>query len=140
MAYTIGEACTGCTACVKICPVGAISGEKKALHAVDGVLCIDCGVCGKVCNFKAVYDGAGNLCEAFKRTQWPKPEFDLDRCNGCTECVRLCPAGCLGLQQRARQDPTLYPILAVSKACVSCFFCVEACPLDAVTMKRPGRM
>jgi NADH-quinone oxidoreductase subunit F len=29
------ETCTGCQVCKKRCPVGAISGEKKAPHAID---------------------------------------------------------------------------------------------------------
>ena len=37
------EKCKGCGACVKKCPVGAISGERKQPHAIDQDKCIKCG-------------------------------------------------------------------------------------------------
>jgi len=46
--------CKGCTACVKICPVNAISGEKKAAHKIDSAQCIKCGECVTKCPFKAI--------------------------------------------------------------------------------------
>lgn len=48
------ENCTGCTACVKVCPTEAISGEKKQPHKIDQDKCIKCGACMDVCKFKAV--------------------------------------------------------------------------------------
>ncbi len=47
--------CTGCTLCVKSCPVDAIAGEKKAVHAIDAAKCVKCGKCITVCTFGAVY-------------------------------------------------------------------------------------
>lgn len=52
--YVINEKCTGCDACVKGCPVNAISGEKKQMHVVDQVICIKCGHCITVCPVDAV--------------------------------------------------------------------------------------
>ncbi len=52
--YRITEACTGCEACRKACPVGAITGEKKVLHVIDDALCTRCGACEAVCAFDAV--------------------------------------------------------------------------------------
>ena len=48
------EACTGCGACKKKCPVDAISGELKSVHEIDQALCIKCGECYKTCNFDAI--------------------------------------------------------------------------------------
>ena len=48
------DACTGCTMCSRACPTGAISGEKKAAHAIDPKLCIACGSCREACRFNAV--------------------------------------------------------------------------------------
>jgi len=52
--YGIGDSCTGCRACVKPCPEGAISGEVKKKHSIDTDKCIKCGICFEVCNFDAV--------------------------------------------------------------------------------------
>lgn len=53
--YTIDpETCTGCLACVRECPVGAISGVKKEAQEIDQELCIKCGLCYEVCQFDAV--------------------------------------------------------------------------------------
>jgi len=52
--YTINDKCTGCLACIKVCPVDAITGEKKKLHVIDQDACTRCGSCYAVCNFDAV--------------------------------------------------------------------------------------
>ena len=53
--YTIDpETCTGCLACVRECPVGAISGKKKLPQELDQELCIKCGLCFETCQFDAV--------------------------------------------------------------------------------------
>jgi NADH-quinone oxidoreductase subunit F len=48
------EACTGCGACLKKCPVDAIAGEKKEPHTIDQELCIKCGECYATCRFDAI--------------------------------------------------------------------------------------
>jgi NADH:ubiquinone oxidoreductase subunit F (NADH-binding)/ferredoxin len=48
------DRCTGCGACLRACPVTAISGVKKQAHAIDQELCIQCGSCRQACQFEAV--------------------------------------------------------------------------------------
>ncbi len=48
------EKCTGCGLCLKHCPTGAISGEKKKLHTIEQSKCIKCGICRDICKFDAV--------------------------------------------------------------------------------------
>jgi NADH-quinone oxidoreductase subunit F len=48
------DKCTGCGACMKTCPSGAITGEKKQPHVLDTGKCIKCQICYDVCKFDAV--------------------------------------------------------------------------------------
>jgi NADH:ubiquinone oxidoreductase subunit F (NADH-binding)/NAD-dependent dihydropyrimidine dehydrogenase PreA subunit/(2Fe-2S) ferredoxin len=50
----IEEKCKGCGACLRACPAGAITGEKKKPHVIDPDVCIKCGACFDVCKFKSV--------------------------------------------------------------------------------------
>lgn len=47
------ENCSGCSACFSSCPVGAIKMEKTSegfsYPVIDQDICIDCGICKKVC-------------------------------------------------------------------------------------------
>ena len=49
------EICTGCGACVKVCPVEAISGEKKEAHSINPEVCIRCKLCLSRCPEEAIY-------------------------------------------------------------------------------------
>jgi NADH-quinone oxidoreductase subunit F len=48
------ERCKGCGLCIKSCPTGAITGERKKPHHIDPELCIKCGACAKACKLQAV--------------------------------------------------------------------------------------
>ena len=46
--------CKGCSACSKVCPVGAISGKIKSPFHIDQSKCIKCQACMSTCKFKAI--------------------------------------------------------------------------------------
>jgi len=55
LTYSILEDfCKGCGLCMKACPAGAITGEKKKPHTINAAACIKCGSCFDVCKFKSV--------------------------------------------------------------------------------------
>ncbi|MFI3288287.1 MAG: Coenzyme F420 hydrogenase/dehydrogenase, beta subunit C-terminal domain [Rikenellaceae bacterium] len=57
--------CCGCGACANICPKAAIEMRPDALGflypEVNAELCVECGLCLKVCAFKPGYDRSDNL-------------------------------------------------------------------------------
>ena len=56
MEYVVNpENCVGCTACARVCPVNAITGERKEIHLIDPAICIKCGACMEKCKFDAIF-------------------------------------------------------------------------------------
>jgi len=52
--FILEDKCTGCGACLKLCPQEAIKGEPKKPHKIDQDKCIKCGTCRDACPYEAI--------------------------------------------------------------------------------------
>ncbi|MDD3535544.1 MAG: [Fe-Fe] hydrogenase large subunit C-terminal domain-containing protein [Candidatus Cloacimonetes bacterium] len=60
--------CTGCTACVRVCPTEAIRvRDRKAF--IDPYRCVDCGNCVSVCEFHAIIPASDSF-DAIKKFKY----------------------------------------------------------------------
>lgn len=138
MSFTITSDCTGCTACVKVCPVDAISGERKGIHVIDPAVCIECGACGRICPYQAVLDQAGQLCQFAKRPLWLKPVIIEKKCVSCGVCLQVCPTGVLDFAELVNHQVRPVARLKDPGHCIGCSFCEIACPVNAIEMTSPS--
>jgi electron transport complex protein RnfB len=49
VAYIREDECIGCTKCIQVCPVDAIAGASKHMHAIIEPLCTGCELCVPAC-------------------------------------------------------------------------------------------
>ncbi len=54
IAYTITDACIGCTLCAQTCPVAAIPFTPHERHAIDDAACVRCDMCRGGCPTGAI--------------------------------------------------------------------------------------
>ena len=136
MAYNITEFCDGCTACAKLCPVFAINGEKNTRHVINEKRCVECGVCGKVCQKGAIVNGAGETCSPVKRSEWAKPVIDTKICTACSICVHDCTKDVLRISlPQFHGDINVFAELFQPQKCVGCGICESNCPVEAIKME-----
>ena len=89
---------TDCNACGLSCPTGAIAAlsveeknrRKIGLAKIDLPRCLltvetECSACTMVCKYQAIVE------EFSRETYSVVPRVDPETCNGCGECVVICP-------------------------------------------------
>ncbi len=51
--FILEDKCTGCGACLKLCPQQAIN-AYGLIHTIDPAKCVRCGICRDACSFEAI--------------------------------------------------------------------------------------
>ncbi len=58
----------------------------------------------------------------------------IDKCTGCTLCVKACPFGAIEMQARADNPKKKIAVIDLDK-CTLCGACVDSCKFDAIEIK-----
>lgn len=59
------------------------------------------------------------------------PTFtDMTKCNGCGECVDICPSDIMHIDRKYRRSYNIEPNM-----CWECYSCVKACPQHAIDVR-----
>jgi Na+-translocating ferredoxin:NAD+ oxidoreductase subunit B len=134
----IAENCTGCSACEKRCPTGAISGLSKKVYYIEAAMCIDCGACGVICPDDAIMNNHGEITHVLKRAERPVAVVHPDNCNGCGVCVDVCPFDCIS---PSPENTAVYlgKVQVNEKTCVGCLLCEEVCGWDGIYIMPSGQ-
>lgn len=130
--HFIGEKCTACTICERVCPTNAITGGER--FYIDPELCINCSVCGTYCPFDAIDDDRDETCTYIKPKQVPKALVHEELCTGCEFCVDVCPFEALEMQ--LCDDGFNRIAVVIEKNCTSCKLCEQVCIKDAIEVPR----
>ncbi len=69
------------------------------------------------------------LAKVLSRMFASSPRINRERCSGCGECKKVCPASAISIHQKRANIDT--------EKCIRCFCCQEFCPQGIITIHRP---
>lgn len=144
----------GAAGALALCGLGALGfapanaqvrppGGQDGCHVLSA--CVHCGLCIEACPERVVAPAHVEDGVAGMRT--PVMDFSRGFCNFCKDandshplCVASCPTGALRLPAGATARQTLIGLARITEEdclafnSISCKFCVEACPYDALEL------
>ncbi|MDR1422860.1 MAG: 4Fe-4S dicluster domain-containing protein [Coriobacteriales bacterium] len=150
---------TGVGGTVALCALGGVrfAGTTPLVRPPGGqdferltAACIRCEKCVEVCPRHVVKPA--HIEHGILGMRTPTLNFDRDWCNWCEEennghplCVEVCPTEALSLPEGAEQETTILGIAELdSSVCLayldlSCRFCYDACPFEAIHLDENHR-
>jgi len=111
----------------------------------DPDLCIQCGLCTRVCNDLGPA-AIAPLGRGTEKTVGPRPDKVAPDCTGCLACAHICPTGEIRTRHHDRQltiwnRDFAIPLCSVERElCRGCGICEEVCPvaIPRVVVARDG--
>ncbi len=85
-----GDTCTGCGACLEVCPHAVLELREGKARVRDPALCMECGACARNCPFGAITVQAGVGCAG--AIILGKLKGTAPTCDGSASCG--CGNGC----------------------------------------------
>lgn len=115
--------CIGCALCIDACPVDAIAGASKYLHAVIPERCTGCELCIPACPVDCI----DLVARSVEVTGPPAPaNASALACIGCGRCEGACPVDLKPEVLHAAFETGATDTSVID--CVECTACTRACP------------
>ena len=77
--------CTQCGKCAEVCPLFAITKNKKGVYTIDKNICVGCMACVDICPENVI-------CKSLDKG-------NATKCIACGICVKACPQDVLAIEE-----------------------------------------